>query len=126
MDKGGQVNPSWNERMGRAMRFCQECEGPMGISTRKEYAERFIHHRGLCPVCGKPAIKEDEEEVWLSLAEAHAAYPVSLEELGMLIHAGRIRWRPGHHYNGGRQVPEKEVQRCVRKPGRDNGKGRRK
>jgi len=112
------MNPSWNELMGRHMRFCATCGAGLGIMSRAEYVERFIHHKGLCPICGKPAIKEDEEEVWLSIAEARVKYGIDPDALGKLIRGGQIRWRPGHHYGGGRQVPEREILRRVRQANR--------
>ena len=93
------------------MRFCDSCKVPMGIMTRMEYAERFIHHKGLCPLCGKPAIKEDAEEPWISVVSAHVKYDVSLSRLRKMIQTREVRSRPGSHYNGGRQVREMDVER---------------
>ena len=103
----------YNARMGRAMRFCDVCGVAMGLMTRKEYAERYIWRGGLCPICGKPAIKEDKKEVWLSISDARDKYGLYSDELGKLIRQGKIRWRPGHYDTGGRQVPEREVLRCI-------------
>jgi len=98
-----------NQRTGRAMRFCDTCGVAMGLMTLNEYEERFIHHKGLCPFCGKPAIKEDAEEPWISVISAHVKYDVSLSRLRKMIQTREVRSRPGSHYNGGRQVREKDV-----------------
>ena len=97
-----------NQRTGRAMRFCDTCGGGIGIMHYTKYAERFIHHKGLCPLCGKPAINEDKEELWLTVVSAYDKYGMSMYRLRKLIAAGEIRSRPGGHY-GGRQVREKDL-----------------
>jgi hypothetical protein len=97
-----------NQRTGRAMRFCDSCEVAMGLMTLNEYTDRFIHHAGLCPYCGKPAINEDKEELWMTVVSAYDKYGMSMYRLRKLIAAGEIRSRPGGHY-GGRQVREKDL-----------------
>ena len=100
-----------NQRTGRAMRFCDTCGIAMGLMTLKEYTERFIRDREMCPFCGKPAINEDIEEPWLSVISAHVKYDVSLSWLRKMIQTREVRSRPGSHYNGGRQVREMDVER---------------
>jgi len=100
-----------NQRTGRAMRFCDSCEVAMGLMPLNEYTERFIHHKGLCPFCGKPAIKEDAEEPWISVVSAHVKYDVSLSRLRKMIQTREVQSHPGSHYNGGRLVREKDVER---------------
>lgn len=97
-----------NQRIDRAMRFCDTCGVAMGIMPLNEYKERFIHHKGLCPFCGKPAINEDKEELWMTVVSAYDKYGMSMYRLRKLIAAGEIRSRPGGHY-GGRQVREKDL-----------------
>ena len=100
-----------NKRTGRAMRFCDTCGIAMGLMTLNEYTERFIDHAGLCPYCGKPAIKEDAEELWISVISAHVKYDVSLSRLRKMIQTREVQSHPGSHYNGGRLVREKDVER---------------
>ena len=116
------MSPDYNERPGRAMRFCGRCGVAIGFMKSKEYATRFIRNRELCPYCGKPAIKEDVDEVWLRASEVEAKYGIPHEKLSALIREGKVRWRPGHKGRGhtGRRIPEKEVQRLLRQAKRLN------
>ena len=100
-----------NDDIDRAMRFCDTCGVAMGLMTLNEYTDHFIDHAGLCPYCGKPAIKEDAEELWISVISAHVKYDVSLSRLRKMIQTREVRSRPGSHYNGGRQVREMDVER---------------
>ena len=100
-----------NDDTDRAMRFCDTCGVAMGLMTLNEYTERFIRDREMCPYCGKPAIKEDAEEPWISVVSAHVKYDVSLSRLRKMIQTREVRSRPGSHYNGGRQVREMDVER---------------
>ena len=67
-----------NDAIGKSMRFCETCGVAMGLMTRCEYIERFVHHAGKCPVCGKRAWKrsEEEKEVWIGWTTARAIYHI--------------------------------------------------
>ena len=109
------MKTGYNELMGRASRFCEHCGVSLGLMTRDKYVAQYINNGGLCRICGKPAIRKEEEDAWLNLAEAQAKYGINQEALGKLIKHGKIRWRPGSYQHGyrGRQIPEREVQRCM-------------
>jgi len=49
-----------NDTIGRSMRFCEECGIAMGLMSREQYVHTYITNPGLCPYCGKPAIKKEK------------------------------------------------------------------
>ena len=97
--------------LARRMRCCETCGVGMGIMAFSVYEERFMTHAGLCPYCGKPAVKKEKpiEESWISLTGANAVYKISANKLSKLILAGEIPWRHGSPLASGRQVPEKAL-----------------
>ncbi len=51
-----------NHRLEKAMRYCESCGVGVGLMTRKEFAQRYIHHDEKCPVCGRSVVIKDEEK----------------------------------------------------------------
>jgi len=89
----------------------------MGIMAFSVYEERFMTHAGLCPYCGKPAVKKEKpiEESWISLTGANAVYKISANKLSKLILAGEIPWRYGDPVSSGREVSEYDLMQYGRR-----------
>lgn len=83
-----------NSFPGRAMRFCESCEVPLG---HYELASFLEMQGGTCRHCGRPLIRGEkpERQEWLSVTDVQYIFQTNFRIVRRLIDAGAMRARGG-------------------------------
>ena len=81
-----------NNELGQRMRTCETCGVGLGTMARREYVERFVQGRELCPSCGKPAIGEQKKRPeYRQTVDLAREFDVSSDKLARLVKEGKFR-----------------------------------